>query len=67
MKAQKRAGFTKVTTSVRTMIQPHKPIQRVAPSKIQHAHSCYFDPARRGEKTGTRRVPDSFPGVACAV
>lgn len=40
--AQKRSGFNKVTDDVQALMQPRKPMQRIALLKIQHAHSRGF-------------------------
>lgn len=66
-KGQKWAGFNKVPDFLRMLMQPHKPMQRIAPSKIQHAHSRKFRPRPARCSADSRPIPDSFPGAANAL
>ena len=55
--AQQRGGFPKVTTGMQARMSLYRPVQRIALSKIQHAHSCLSRRARRVAPT----IPDRFP------
>ena len=67
MNAQKRAGDNKVPNFLQALIQPCKPMQRIAPSKIQHAHSRSVRPRLAMSSDSARLFPDRFPGAACIV
>ncbi len=67
MKAQKRTGNNKVPTLAQTLIGPHKPMQRFASAKTQHAHSRGFRPRPARCSAVARSVPVCFPGALCPI
>lgn len=57
MNAQKRCGFNKVPDFLQALMPPHKRMQRIAASKIQHAHSRRFRPRPVRCSADSRRFP----------
>jgi len=45
-KAQKRPGYNEVPTLLQALMSLSKPVQRIASSEIQHAHSCFISSIR---------------------
>ena len=55
-RAQKRCGCTKVPTWLQALVSLYKPMQRIALSNIQHAHSCLISSIGKCAPTPVARV-----------